>query len=53
MTDVLKGTLQEIANQIEELNIKASILVAYDYTKGTWFVVGGDSTNGKLSVDTT
>ena len=53
MADVTSGTLQEIAEQVEELNIKASILVAYDYAKETWFVLGGDSTTGKLSIDTT
>ena len=53
MADVLSGTLQEIAEQIEEANIKVAIMVAYDYDNETWFVVGGDSTTGKVDVDTT
>ena len=53
MTDVLKGTLAQIAAQVEDLNIKLSVLVAYDYANQTWFVVGGDSISGKVDVDTT
>ncbi len=53
MTDVLKGTLAEIAAQVQDLNIKVAITIAYDYQRGTWFVVGGDSTTGKVDVDTT
>jgi len=50
---VLSGTLQEIAAQVEELNIKVSVLCGYDYDNETWVVLAVDSTNGKLKVDTT
>lgn len=53
MTDVLQGTLQELAKQVEELNIKISVMVCYDYDAETWVVVAADSTTGKLKVDTT
>jgi hypothetical protein len=49
MADVLSGTLQEIAEQVEELNIKIAVMVAYDYAVHTWFVIGGDSTTGIIA----
>ena len=36
---VLSGTLEEIANQVNDLNIKATVLVAYDYENQIWRVV--------------
>ena len=47
MTDILAGTLEEIAAQVNELNIKLSILVAYDRVNKTWRVVNIDE-NGNL-----
>ena len=53
MADVLKGTIEEIAAQIEGAEQKIAVMVGYDYDVETWVVVAVDSTNGKLKVDTT
>ena len=50
---VISGTLAEIAEQVNDLNIKVALLVAFDEATGKFFVVSGDSTTGKINVDAT
>lgn len=42
MSDILSGTLEEIAEQVGDINIKLAILVAYDRENSTWRVVNVD-----------
>jgi hypothetical protein len=49
MSDVLSGTLEEISEQIEELNIKVSVLVGYDRENCNWVVLNVDQ-DGNLKV---
>jgi hypothetical protein len=48
---MITGSLADIAKQINDTNVKIAVLVAYDSDNDTYFVVEGDSTTGKLSVD--
>ncbi len=50
---IITGTLEELAIYINDLNLKGILLIAYDSDADTYFIVGGDSTTGKLDVKTT
>ena len=53
MAIIAKDTLKELADYINEANLKAAVLIAHDSATGKWVILEADSTTGKLKVDTT
>lgn len=49
---MITGTLEQITEQVNSANVKIAVLCAYDPDVDTFFVVTGDSTTGKINVDT-